>query len=200
MASTVPSILSKLPFDDASGYLRDLEGQPVEFGRDRVMVKGLQVIVWVGITRYPDEPLDDNASRIPAILDTGHSHYFTLQHFHLTKWAGMPLERLDPRGHRTINHIKVPSRQATIWLQPNLPGSRALYIYKGKQAFPLVSEEGITIYPEGGVDPDGKPYPKGYPRLPVIGMRGLSMNHLRLSIDFRRSLVFLRSPSRFGWW
>jgi hypothetical protein len=94
MGTTVPSILTKLPFDDASGYLRDLEGKPVEFGRDRVIVKGLQVIVWVGITRYPDEPLDDNASRIPAILDTGHLHYFTLQHFHLAKSAGMPIERL----------------------------------------------------------------------------------------------------------
>jgi hypothetical protein len=198
MGTAVPSILSKLPFDTEPGYLRDLEGKPVQFGRDRVTVNGLQIIVWVGITRNPQEPLDDNAPRIPAILDTGHSDYFTLQHFHLRKWAGMPLERFYPLGHRTINHIKVPSRKATIWLQPNLPESRALY--KGKQAFPLVCEEGITIYPESGQDPDGKPYPKDYPRLPVIGMRGLTLNRLHLPIDFGRRHVFLRPPSRLAWW
>jgi hypothetical protein len=163
-----------------------------------VIVKGLQIIVWVGITRYPDELLDDNASRIPAILDTGHLHYLILQYVHLIKWAGMPIERVGPLGNRTINHIKVPSRIATIWLQPNLPGSRSLY--RGRRALPLVSEEGITIYPEAVVDPEGNLYPKDFPRLPVIGMRGLSLNRLRLSIDFGRRHVFLRPPSRLGWW
>ena len=48
----------------------------------------------------------------------------------------------------------------------------------------LAVEEGIAIYPSDGSD---------YPRLPVLGLRAIFKNNLKLVIDGKREHVSLRS-------
>jgi hypothetical protein len=191
----VTAIFSKLPFEIHDGELRDLEGIPVRLGRAPVRVKAYQIVVWVGISA-DDWTLERSTPRFPAILDSGHSDYFSIQADQLHRWAGLHPDSLKP-GFVRINNISVPRRVATLWLQPNLPNHRGLYL--GKPAFRLAGDAGIAVYPKGGQDPNGRDYPKDFPRLPILGMRGLTVSRLQLAIDFNRNRVFLRTTSRFGW-
>jgi hypothetical protein len=141
----VAAILSKLPFEIQASDLRDLEGVPVRLGRAPVRVKAYQIVVWVGISASRST-LDQGAPRIPAILDTGHSDYFSIQVDHLHRWAGLHPDSLKPMGLVRVNKISIPRRAATIWLQPNLPNHRGLYL--GKPAFRLADHVGIAVYPK----------------------------------------------------
>jgi hypothetical protein len=192
----VPSILSNLPFESRDNDLRDLEGVPIRLGRAPVRVKAYQIVVWVGIS--PSRwALDQDAPRIPAIVDTGHSDYFSIQADHLLHWAGLHPDALTSMSLVNINNVAVPRRAAIIWLQPNLPNHRGLFL--GKPAFRLADNARIAVYPEGGQDPTGREYPKDYPRLPVLGMRALAVSRLKRSIDFSRNRVSLRTPGRLWW-
>jgi hypothetical protein len=50
----------------------------------------------------------------------------------------------------------------------------------------LTLEEGIAIYPSDG---------SKYPRLPLLGLRAIIKNKLKLVIDGKRQQVSLRSPA-----
>ena len=128
----------------------------VETPTGPVLVRPYQIIVRV---RLSAENILSPA--FPAVLDTGHSHNFSISETQLREWAQM---RLKPRRLIRVNGIPVPVSDANleidrIWLR-------------------LV--EGIAVFP------DGHP---GVTRLPLIGLRALVRNGLRVAIDGYRRRV-----------
>jgi hypothetical protein len=53
------------------------------------------------------------------------------------------------------------------------------------EPFLLALEEGIAIYPDDG---------SNYPRLPLLGLRAIIKNNLKLVIDGKRKQVTLSAP------
>jgi hypothetical protein len=78
---------------------------------------------------------------------------------------------------------RVPLFAGKLWLHPNRPGNRE--IMRPAKAHSLTLAEGIAVYPGAT-----------YPRLPLLGLRALVQNRLKLTIDEDR--VFLRT--RRKWW
>jgi hypothetical protein len=78
-------ILRRCPYSD--------EPTEVSVAGERVTVKAHQVVVWVSLTLYETDDWDSGIPRIPAILDTGHTHNFSIQTDQLVRWAG--IKRID---------------------------------------------------------------------------------------------------------
>jgi hypothetical protein len=68
-------------------------------GAEIVRLKQDQIIVWVSLTVESSVLWSPEAPRFPAIVDTGHTHNFAIQHQHVSRWAGIQPERLRPIGH-----------------------------------------------------------------------------------------------------
>ncbi len=170
-------ILRQLPFFT--------EPTLVTAGGDPVTVRPYQIVMWVSVTLPDQEDLSAAAARFPAILDTGHSHNFSIQRSHLSRWA-----RIDPtlfpvlRPTR-INGVPVPLVSAAVWIHPNRPGQRDSFT--GGAPFRLQMPRGIAVYP---------PDTPGAPRLPLLGLRALVLNNLRLTMDGPGRWVALRTRWR----
>src|SRR5262245_19347517 len=82
----VPPIVRKLPFFKTR--------TSVTVGGQEVLVKSDQIVVWMSLSEggKVDLDLDLDQLRFPAIVDTGHTHNFSIQEQQLAQWAG-----LDPR-------------------------------------------------------------------------------------------------------
>jgi hypothetical protein len=173
----MPRILDRLPI-----ATRD----DVVFVRDEmVRVKGYEVVVWVSLT--VEQALAwEGTPRIPAILDTAHTHNFSIREEQLIRWAGLRPEALRPVGHLRHEGRRLPLHAADVWLHPNRPGHRDQFL--DRPPFRLELPRGIAVYPS-----DSR-----FPRLPLLGLRALISNRLHLAIDGARALASLRIPGR--WW
>jgi hypothetical protein len=75
-----------------------------------------------------------------------------------------------------VNQQEIPLLQAHLWIHRNRPSSRDLLPRPFKMEIP----EGISVFPQGA---------QSSPRLPLLGLRGLMRNNLRLVVaDFTVSL------------
>ena len=93
---------------------------------------------------------------------------------------------VDPKLLNLLGEIpqrgqKLPLHAAALWLHSNRPGTRE----EQPDAPPchLTLTESIALYP----DATG-------PRLPLLGLRALTQNHLHLTIDGQQRMVSLRTP------
>jgi len=135
-----------------------------------VVVKRYQIVVWVSLSHA-----GQLSRRFPAVLDTGHSHNFSMKEEHLVIWAGWQARTLPTIGRARINKQPVILKEAKIAVYCNLLGSRDEI-----QAAPphlLDVPEGIAIHA------DQDPFA---PRLPLLGLRALVKNRLKLTIDGAR--------------
>ena len=147
-----------------------------------VTVKPYQIIVTVSLgARELVEP-DPGLPRFPAILDTGNNHNFAISEPHLRTWARITLA--GPRSHIRVQGRRVPLINAGLWLFPNEPGQVAA---SGRPPTRSALPEGIAVYPEDLSSPA---------RLPILGLRALVTNRLRLIINGKRRTVTLKTP---GW-
>jgi hypothetical protein len=165
-------ILDRLPISDEH-LLMDVPG-----GRFRA--KPYQIIARISISDVP--AWDPRSPSIPALIDTGNNHNFSIQESHLIRWAG-----LQPRlllRHKTIREgSRSPTlHYADIWIHRNHSGRRDP---RPGEPVKLDLEEGIAVYPSDG---------SNYPRIPVIGLRAILKNKLKLVIDGKRTHVTLKSP------
>jgi hypothetical protein len=94
------------------------------FGERHVRVKRNQILVWVSVHQMEIRRPEKNTPRIPALLDTGNNFDFSMQERHVREWAGLSLVSLPHLGHVEINDRRVGRYGATIWLYPNVPGTR----------------------------------------------------------------------------
>jgi hypothetical protein len=104
--------------------------------------------------------LPADAPRFPAVLDTGNNHNFAIRHEQLDRWTGLSLPK---RGLVNVGGRTIPLYAANVWIHPDLG-----------EPFRLRMEEGIVVYPPDMANPA---------RLPILGLRGLVRNGLRLLID-----------------
>jgi hypothetical protein len=162
-------ILRQLPFQDVATVL-DVVGE-------QVVIRPYQIAVRVGLS--VDQVWPRNGSIFPAILDTGHNHNFSISQRQLNQWAGLSPDQLPPLGNILVNKQEVPLRKAVLWIHRNKPKSAELL----PRPFALELPQGIAVYPEG----------TPAPRLPLLGLRGLVLNHLQLTVDGSRRVVSLRT-------
>jgi hypothetical protein len=137
---------------------------------EAVEVYRKQIIVWISI--------DDVQRPLPAILDTGHGHNLSIGKGQLKRWSGASLKRI---GELEISHQRVVQYAADVGVHRNVPGRAAL---RG-DSYPLEMPQGISVFEEG----DG-------PRLPLIGLRTIVANKLKLVIDGDRRQATLKTK---GW-
>jgi hypothetical protein len=166
-------ILNRLPFS---------QGPSVVWTPDGIAeVKPYQVVVMVSLAARGFMDLPEGSPRFPAILDPGTNHNFSIRREHFERWVRL---RLPRRGKVRIRGDEVPLLTGSIWIHPNRPGTRDL-----AEGPPILLEmrEGIIIYPEDAPNPA---------RLPILGLRALVKNNLKLIIDGKRRVVTLKTS---GW-
>jgi hypothetical protein len=161
----------RLPVSDDHFFL-DVPG-----GRFRA--KPFQIIVKISISVFAT--WDPRSPIIPALIDTGNNHNFSIQESHLIRWAGLQRGFLS-RGHAIREGPRnAILHHADIWIHRNQSGLRDL---RSNEPIKLRVEEGIAVYPSDG---------SNYPRIPVLGLRAIIKNRLKLVIDGERKHVSLRS-------
>ena len=168
-------ILDRLPIT-AEHLILTVHGEPLK-------LRPHQIIIQISISPFHRQ--DPRTPVIPALLDSGNNHNFSIQEHHLRRWAGIHPESLPfLRGLREGG--RTPSlRSAHLRVHRNRAGRREL---RDTKPFPLHLPEGIAIYPSDGTN---------YPRLPLLGLRAIIKNELKLVIDGKRKSASLRSPI---WW
>lgn len=131
-----------------------------------------QIVVWISI--------NDVRRPLPALLDTGHSHNLSIGAAQLRRWSGAALEQI---GDLDIGGVTVAQFGANVSIHGNVPGGSRL---SGRH-YPLEMPQGISVFEEGSLDA---------PRLPLLGLRTIVANRLRLLIAGDRREVTLKSR---GW-
>jgi hypothetical protein len=140
-----------------------------------VEVKPFQAVVWVSVSSEEQLEWDERTPKIPAILDTGNNHNFSITETQLAKWAGIQRIGLPSRKHMRERGKAIPLHSATLWL------------HAGDGPFHLVVDDGIAVY-EGD-----------WPRLPTLGLRALTNNKLQTFIYSDTMRVVIRTPPAWFW-
>jgi hypothetical protein len=157
-------------------------------GQDQVRVRGYEILVWVSLR--PKQQLDwqpGGPRPFPALLDTAHTHNFSIQEDHVLRWAGLRPESLVSLGNIRQAGRAVPLFAANVWLYRNVPGQRDQLLDRPPHRLELL--RGVAIYPPGSA----------FPRLPLLGLRALMTNRLHLTVAGDRAEVRLRSPDWWTW-
>jgi hypothetical protein len=131
-------------------------------------VKPYQIVLLVSIADRKIDVLPDGSPRFPAIRDTGHNHNFAMRQAQMERWTPITLPR---RGKVEVGGFFVPLLVANVWIHPSQPGT---IDSGGQPPFRLELEGGIAVYP---------PDVPNSARLPLLGLRGLIRNKLRLTFD-----------------
>jgi hypothetical protein len=179
----MPPVLRALPYFDHRTSVR--------VGAATIDFVPFQIVVWVSFA--PDgasTPLA-GAPRFPAVLDTGFSGTFAITPGHLRRWAGIEWRTLpfDPRVRLQYHGVEVPHRRGNLWLYPNQYGWRDLI---EPHIPPLLLElPGIAVYGDGEQVGATATSRLIGPRLPLLGLRALTMNRVQLNIDTPNRAVWL---------
>lgn len=112
-------------------------------GAESIRIKQYQVVVWVSVTAVADGEWRPTIPRFPAILDTGHTHNFSIQQQHLARWAGVDQGVLRQVGSIRHEGIRTPLVAARLWLDRNVRGQAAV---AADAPFPLHVVRGIAIH------------------------------------------------------
>src|SRR5438874_1259856 len=94
------AILRQLPFFT--------EPTAVVVGGEVITIRPFQAVVWVSLAPAHQEALSPSAARFPAVLDTGHTHNFSIRQQHVRQWAGIDLGALPASRPARINRVPVP--------------------------------------------------------------------------------------------
>lgn len=153
-------ILDRLPISEQGWFV------PTPDGAEEA--KPYQMIVSVSITDQEVFELPESALRFPAILDTGNNHNFAIRQTHLERWPAIMLPR---KGWIEVGGHFVPLLAANIWIHPNRAGTNEPRPHSPSL---LKLEEGMAVYPPNIPNPA---------RLPILGLRAIIRNGLKLTID-----------------
>jgi hypothetical protein len=168
-------ILDRLPILDKRTF--------PTFDEKSVKVHRNQILVWVSIHLAGVLQPEQNIPKFPALLDTGNNFDFSIQHRHLREWAGVDSALFPLLGDVEIDDQPVDRHEATVWLYPNIPGTRD--IPSGSPPFRLSMRKGIAVYARDAVPPG--------PRLPLLGLPALLNNDLDFWLDPERRNVSVQT-------
>jgi hypothetical protein len=148
---------------------------------ESILIKSLQPVVWVSVAPPQVMDLPANALRFPAVIDTGFNQTLLIQDGHLESWAGVKLSDLQVYPGESARHGNQiwPFRIADIWLHKHGPDG----LTERDPPFCLETHPGILVVAES----------QRRQRLPVLGMRSLAWNRLRLRLDFEGPTMGLLS-------
>lgn len=141
------------------------EARTISVQGDGVRIHPDQIIVWVSLHLADVLEWDPKTPRLPAILDTGNNHNFSIREDHLVRWAGIRPAAMGMLGGIRERGKAIPLRAASLWLHANRAGGTEAAV--DRQPLRLAVDEGIAVYPEDG---------SGHPRLPLLGLRSLLDN------------------------
>jgi hypothetical protein len=172
----MPRLLDRSPIPD----------EPTEFviGQERIRVRANQIILWITLTPKMFNYPDPRSIPFPVILDTGHTHTFSIREQHLIDWAKLRPEQMSVESAVRDRGQRLLLRAANIWCHPNECGSR--HRSSDQQPYGLAAPKGIAIYSGD------------FPRLPILGLRAIAENELILKINGKRRYATLHTPSK--WW
>jgi hypothetical protein len=172
-------LLDRMPFYEESGEIT-IRGERV-----KIRANANQIIAWVSLTIHRVLTPNPVAVPFPVILDTGHSHSFSIHARHLIEWGGFRPDSLPQLGSIRDREDRIPLRSANLWVHPNQP--RTSDRFANQLPHLVEAEDGIAVYPTGD-----------FPRLPILGLRAIADNNLILKVDGRRREATLRTSIR--WW
>jgi hypothetical protein len=182
-------ILRALPYFDKE--------TTVTFDTTRLTIYAYQVILWVGIAKVGEDKPADDLRFFPAILDTGHNHNLAISPHQLRHWSGiawqsLPLERGEEKKYQ---NVPVPHRRANIWVRPNKHGSRD---DPDPDQPPVLMEldKGIAVYGDNEQVGIKATTSLVGPRLPLIGLRTLTINKTKLEVDAQNLSVWLQKARK----
>jgi len=173
----MPYLLNRMPFLEDPGE--------VVIRGERVRIRAIQIILWVTLSLRRVRSTNPLAIPFPAILDTGHTHTFSIHGRHLTEWAGLQPDNLPVLATIRERDRRILLRAANIWVHPNERCVRDK-LTDGPPHF-VDADGGIAIYP--GND---------FPRLPILGLRAIAENNFVLKVDGSKRQATLQTPIR--WW
>jgi hypothetical protein len=150
------------------------------FQGESVRIRPFQIVVPLSLSVIPI--WDPRTPIIPALLDTGNNHNFSIQENHLARWVGAYARGLPLLGTLRESTRTATLRFANVWMHCNRPGQSDL---REREPFLLHLEEGVAVYPYDG---------SNYPRLPLLGLRAIIKIDLKLVLDGKRRYVTLSSP------
>jgi hypothetical protein len=106
-------VLDRLPFEPHHSSVDTAVGP--------VAVRAFQIVVWLSFR------LEGILSRpFPAVLDTGHSHNFSINEALLESWLNLRIDQFRPRALTKVDGEKLPLRTAELVLHRNLPTTKAI--------------------------------------------------------------------------
>jgi hypothetical protein len=174
----MPTILDRVPIPEKDDV--------TYVGTEMVRVKAYEILVWVSLTpKHPPSDWQPGTRRFPAVLDSAHTHNFSLQAQHLTRWSGLTPQRLRPLGRLRKAGLESPLYAANVWIYFNQPGERDAL--RECPPYRLELPRGIAVHPDES----------SFPRVPVLGLRALITNRLHLTVDGEHRFASLRTPRRF---
>jgi hypothetical protein len=112
----MPRLLDRMPFPD--------DQSEVAIRGERVRLRPNQIILWVSLSLQRVNSTNPVAIPFPAILDTGHTHTFSINEHHLIEWAGLRPGMLSALGAIRDRGQRILLRAADIWVHPNERGFR----------------------------------------------------------------------------
>jgi hypothetical protein len=139
-----------------------------------VLVKPYQIIVWMSLAQQGMLEYDAQIPKFPAILDSGHNHSFSISRDHLVRWTGLQAESLTQQGKIRILEETIPLRSASLWLHGNRP-------------YRMNVGDGIAVHPASA------------PRLPLLGLRAITLNKLQIHLWGDVQEVQIRTPRKWYW-
>jgi hypothetical protein len=143
-------------------------------------VRPYQIIVRVSITAGDVQECPGDAPVIPAILDTGNNHNFAIRQEHRNRWIDWAPRRV---GQIHVGGFIVPLFAAKVWIHSNREGTVDL---SGGIPCVLKMDPGIAIYPSTTTNPA---------RLPILGLRGLIRNGIKVTLEGVNRALTLESPT-----
>jgi hypothetical protein len=174
----MPRILDRVPIAVRDGL--------ISVPRGVAHIKAYEILIWVSLgPKKSGGKWEPGLPRFPAILDTAHTHNFSIQEQHLLQWVRLQPGMLDLLGNIRHAGRRLPLHAANVWIHRNEPGQRDRFLDRAPHLLEL--PRGIAVYPREA----------GFPRLPLLGLRALLTNRLHLTLDGERSCASLRTPRRF---
>ncbi len=165
-------VIDRLPISEQVWKVSTPDGEDV--------VKPYQIIVFVSITAKNIRELPHDSPRLPVVLDTGHNYNFAIRRAQLERWSSLALPRT---GQIEVGGSIIPLLAANLWIHPNREGTIEPNV---APAFLLEVKEGIAAYPPIVANPA---------RLPILGLRGIIRNGLKLTLEGAARDLSLESSS-----
>jgi hypothetical protein len=141
-----------------------------------------QAVVWVRLVPWGGRS-DPQSVTFPAVVDTGNNHIFLIPGPFFRVWARTDYRTVEPGRQVLVNGLPLrcfPFNLDLVRLRAGEP--------TGRVAARLETGPGVMIIPDALVS--------SFPRLPVLGVRSLTLNRVTFTLNGGRQTFSLSQPGR----